>query len=312
MSKSKDTLLSIAIPVYRADTMLETLCQQLTEVIQNEPYSLEIILIEDYSPDDSWRAILSLCRKYEYIKGVKLSRNFGQQIAVSAGIANAKGKYVIVMDCDLQNPPSAILQILRKLEAGNDLVYTVAKQRNNAIDELTSRLFWFVLTKVLKVDIVTNQLMMRGMSERFVKYYGSYSEVTRSVAGISLDIGLKSSIVIVENQQRHSGKSNYNFFKRFNLMIDIVLSLSTTPLTMIINVSILVLLGTLLATLYYLYVVFFLYVPAGFTSIILLILGFGSLITLILGVLGVYLANIYKEVRHRPLFIIDEKVNFCE
>lgn len=308
--KNSQALLSIAIPVFNAESMLDELCRQLTSAVKSLNVELEIVLVDDYSPDNSWQVIERLCEQYPYVKGVKLSRNFGQQIAVSAGIASATGKYVIVMDCDLQNPPEAIPAILKQLESGFDLVYTVAKERNNFKDQLTSKAFWFLLTKILKVDIVKNQLMMRGMSARFVKYYDTYTEITRTVAGISRDIGLKHTVIEIENKQRHSGKSNYNFFKRFNLMIDIVLSLSTAPLTMIINTSLIVLILTFFASLYYLYVVLFWYAPAGYTSLVLLIIGFGSLITLILGIMGVYLANIYIEVRKRPLFIIDEKVNF--
>ncbi len=303
-------ILSIAIPVFNAESMLDELCRQLTLATKQLNVELEIVLVDDFSPDNSWQVIERLCAEYPYVKGIKLSRNFGQQIAVSAGISSAKGNYVIVMDCDLQNPPEAIPAILNQLKSGFDMVYTVSKERNNFKDQTTSKLFWFVLTKILKVDIVKNQLMMRGMSARFVKYYESYSEITRTVAGISRDIGLKHTVIEIENNKRHSGKSNYNFFKRFNLMIDIVLSLSTAPLTMIINTSLIVLILTFFASLYYLYVVFFWYAPAGYTSLVLLIIGFGSLITLILGIMGVYLANIYKEVRKRPLFIIDEKVNF--
>ena len=151
---------------------------------------------------------------------------------------------------------------------------------------------------------------MRGMSSRFVKYYDSYTEITRSVAGISHDIGLKHTVIEIKNNKRQSGRSNYNYFKRFNLMLDIVLSLSTTPLTIIINASLIVLMLTFFSTFYYLYATFSRNVPPGYTSLVLLIIGFGSLITFILGIIGVYLANIYKEVRKRPLFIIDEKVNF--
>jgi glycosyltransferase involved in cell wall biosynthesis len=308
--KNNQVLLSIAIPVFNAERMLDVLCHRLTSATKQLNIKLEIILVDDCSPDNSWQVIERLCEQYPYIKGVKLSRNFGQQIAVSAGIASATGKYVIVMDCDMQNPPEAIPAILERLESGFDLVYTVAKERNNLKDQVTSKVFWFLLTKILNVDIVKNQLMMRGMSARFVKYYDSYTEITRTVAGISIDIGLKHTVIELENNKRHSGKSNYNFFERFNLMINIVLSLSTTPLTMIINTSLMVLMFTFFSSLYYLYAVFFLYVPAGYTSLVLLIIGFGSLITFILGVMGVYLANIYKEVRKRPLFIIDEKVNF--
>lgn len=303
-------LLSIAIPVFNAESILDELCRQLISVTESLTVELEIVLVDDYSLDNSWQVIERLCEQHHCIKGVRLSRNFGQQIAVSAGIASTKGHYLIVMDCDLQNPPEAIPTILKQLQSGYDLVYTVAKKRNNLKDELTSRVFWFLLNRILNVEIVKNQLMMRGMSSRFVKYYDNYTEVTRTVAGISLDIGLKHTVVEVENNKRHSGKSNYNFFKRFNLMIDIVLSLSTTPLTMIINTSLIILLLTFFAALFYIYVAIFWHVPAGYTSLVLLIIGFGSLITLILGIMGVYLANIYKEVRKRPLFIIDEKVNF--
>ena len=308
--KNSQSFLSIAIPVFNAESMLDELCRQLNSAVKSLNVELEIILVDDYSPDHSWQVIERLCQQYPHVKGVKLSRNFGQQIALSAGIASATGKYLIVMDCDLQNPPEAIPAILKQLESGFDLVYTVAKERNNFKDQLTSKVFWFLLTKVLKVDIVKNQLMMRGMSRRFVKYYDTYTEITRTVAGISMDIGLKHTVIEIENNKRHSGKSNYNFFKRFNLMLDIVLSLSTTPLTIIINASLIVLMLTFFSTFYYLYATFSRNVPPGYTSLVLLIIGFGSLITLILGIMGVYLANIYKEVRKRPLFIIEEKVNF--
>jgi polyisoprenyl-phosphate glycosyltransferase len=308
--KNSQPLLSIAIPVFNAESILDDLCYRIISSTQHLNVGIEIIFIEDYSLDKSWQAIEHLCMKYSFIKGIKLSRNFGQQIAVSAGIASATGEYVIVMDCDLQNPPEVIPAILKQLELGFDLVYTVAKERNNFKDQFTSKVFWFLLTKVLKVEIVKNQLMMRGMSARFVKYYENYSETTRTVAGISKDIGLKHTIIEIKNNNRHSGKSNYNFFKRFNLMLDIVISISTAPLTMIIYTSIIVLILTFFSSLYYLFIVFSGNAQSGFTSLVLLIIGFGSLITLILGIIGVYLANIYKEVRKRPLFIIDEKVNF--
>jgi glycosyltransferase involved in cell wall biosynthesis len=302
--------LSVAIPVFNAQNILDELCHRIKSETKHLNLELEVVLVDDYSQDKSWQVIERLCNHYPYIKGLKLSRNFGQQIAVSAGISSASGKYVIVMDCDLQNPPEAIPAILKQLESGYDLVYTVAKERNNFKDQFTSEVFWFLVTKVLKVNIIKNQLMMRGMSTRFVKYYDTYTEITRSVAGITHDIGLKYTVIEIENKKRQSGNSNYNFIKRFNLMLDIVLSLSTGPLTIIINISLIVLMVTFFASLYYLYNAFFNNVPAGYTSIVLLVIGFGSLITFILGIIGVYLSNIYKEVKKRPLFIIDEKINF--
>lgn len=306
------SLVSVVIPVYNGANTLDELVQTLSGIFGAMPYRFEILLVEDFSRDESWETIRRLCGSNPSVKGVRLSRNFGQQIAVSAGIAQSSGHFVILMDCDLQHPVAAIPEILARLEEGNDIVYTVAKERNNWRDELTSRLFWWLIIKVLRVRIVRDQLMMRGMSRRFAQHYDAYPELTRTVAGITNDIGLRHAVIPVRNERRKSGRSNYNFFSRLNLMIGIVLSLSTVPLSYIINVSLLVLLATIGASVYYFVSALLHDVPPGFTSIILLIIGFGSLITLILGIMGVYLANIYTEVRRRPLYIVDEKLNFSD
>ena len=149
--------------------------------------------------------------------------------------------------------------------------------------------------------------MMRGMSRRFAQVYDNYPEVTRTVAGITRDIGMRTSTLEVSNRPRISGKSGYNFFKRFNLMINIIISLTTAPLSMLIYVSLAVLLGTILFSMYYLFVLLSGTVQPGFTSLILSIFFFGSLTTLLLGIVGIYLANIYAEVRRRPLFLVQEE-----
>jgi glycosyltransferase involved in cell wall biosynthesis len=312
MTHSPNPLLSIAIPVYRTEEYIPLLCQQLIENLSGEPYVVEIILVDDACPDSSWLTIQRLCDSNPSIKGIKLSRNYGQQTAISAGLFFAKGEYVIILDCDLQHPISAIPSILRELEAGNDIVYTVSKRRDKKIDEVSSALFWFFLNKSLRRKIVPNQLMMRGMSARFIKQFNRYPEVTRSVAGISHDIGLKHSVLKVESQRRIYGRSSYNFLSRFELMIDIVLGITTRPLSIIITTSFLVLLGTLAASIYYIFMRIFQDVPSGFTTIVLLLLFFGSTLMLILGVLGVYMAKIYEEVRRRPVYIIDKRINCDE
>jgi glycosyltransferase involved in cell wall biosynthesis len=134
---------SVVIPVYDGAPLVERLVREVTACLDTtgEPY--ELLLIEDGSRDSSWDAIVAAAARRPEVKGFRLSRNFGQQIAVSAGIAKARRQYVIVMDGDLQNPPSAIHDILSSLKAGNELVYTVSMIRNNARDAVTSRLFWF-------------------------------------------------------------------------------------------------------------------------------------------------------------------------
>jgi dolichol-phosphate mannosyltransferase len=308
MTAPKQPSVSIVIPVYNGERLVEPLLRSLMPELLATGRSFEIVLVDDGSPDASWPAIVLAAGAGSHVRGVKLSRNFGQQIAVSAGIARALGENVIVMDCDLQNPPSAIPAILAELDAGHDMVYTVSRARNNATDTITSRLFWFLLTRVLRVNIVKHQLMMRGMSSRFAQAYAAYKENTRTVAGIVSHIGFPYTVIEVENAPREIGKSNYNFFKRFNLMIEMIISITTAPLSILIYVSLFTFLCTTLIAIYYILISLAGLGLSGFTSIMIAIFFFGSLITLILGVIGLYLANIYVEVRRRPLYFVEKEV----
>jgi dolichol-phosphate mannosyltransferase len=304
-----DTLpsVSVVVPVYNGARLVERLVQEVVASLDGTGESYELLLIEDGSQDSSWDAIVTAASLCPDVKGFRLSRNFGQQIAVSAGIAQARGKYVIVMDCDLQNPASAIPEILGSLRAGNELVYTVSRVRNNARDAVTSQLFWFVLTRIFKAPVVKHQLMMKGMTSRMARIYDSYPEVTRTVAGIVGDIGYKHAVIEVENARRGEGKSNYGFFKRFDLMIDMIISMVVAPLKILIYAGLAGFIMTLIALIYFLTAALFHSVASGVTFLILAVCLFGSLMISVLGIVGVYLANIYAEVRRRPLFLIAEE-----
>jgi glycosyltransferase involved in cell wall biosynthesis len=304
-----DTLsgVSVVVPVYNAAPLIERLVQEIVASIGRTGQPFDLLLIEDGSRDNSWDAIVAAASHCSDVKGIRLSRNFGQQIAVSAGIAQARREYVIVMDCDLQNPASAIPDILAALRAGNELVYTVSKVRNNARDAATSRLFWLVLTKIFKARAVEHQLMMKGMTSKMARIYNSYPEITRTVAAIVGDMGYKFAVIEVANAKRDRGRSNYGFFKRFDLMVDMIISMAVAPLKILIYASVVFLIVILTATVYFLTMTLFNPVVSGITAVILAVSFFGSLITLTLGIIGVYLANIYTEVRRRPLFLIAEE-----
>lgn len=304
--------ISIVCPIYNAEGSVKALVEQLTTKLLAINLEYEIVLVDDRSPDKSWQALLQEAEQDNHVKVIRLSRNFGQQMAVSAGIEYSQGDYCIVMDGDLQNPINAIDEIIVELDKGFDMVYCRSKVRNNWFDSTTSKLFWFVLVRIFKVRIVSGQLMMRGMSKRMVEHFSNYSELTRTVAGINLDVGLNYTVIEVENQKRAVGKSNYNFLKRFNLMIDIILNITTAPLNILINVSLVSVLLTTLTSFYYIYLYLSTNVQPGFTSIILAIFFFGSLTMLTLGIIGRYLANIYSEVKRRPKFLVDQKINFNE
>ena len=309
MSDHTNKRISVVCTIYRGAEELSALVESLLLVLKEMNHPFEIVLVDDYSPDESWKRIKELGTIHKEVKGITLNRNFGQQIAMSAGIAHANGDYVVIMDGDLQNPPSAIPLLISKLKEGNDIVYTVSNKRNNFKDALSSYLFWFVLTKLFKVRIIKNQLMMKGMNRSFVSIYNQYSEINRTVSAITNDIGMRTAIIQIENQKRYSGKSNYTFFKRFNLMVEVVISLSAAPLNFMIYLGMIIFVVTMAASVYYLVKYLIDDIVPGFTSIMLALFFFGSIIILMLGFIGRYLANIYSEVRRRPLFNVQETYN---
>ena len=301
--------LSIVATIYNDAEIVSLLVKELCHQCEQLKVSYEIILVNDDSTDSSESEIQKVCKENENVKGISLSRNFGQQIAMSVGMRYATGRYIVIMDGDLQNPPSEIPRLYNEILKGYDIVYTVSKTRNDIIDKLTSYLFWATLTKVIGVKIVQNQLMMKIMNRTFVERYNEYNENNRTVASIVRDISSHYQVLYIENQIRKIGQSHYSFIKRFNLSIDILISLTTAPLNMMIYFGFSVFLLTMLTIIYYLYNYLFYNVPAGFTSIILTNSFFGSLIVLLLGFIGRYLSNIYTEIRRRPLFHIKRVYN---
>ena len=309
MNNNTPIELSIVATIYNDAAIVPLLVQELCDQCVQLKVSYEIILVNDYSTDSSEIESQKACKENENVKGISLSRNFGQQIAMSAGMRYASGKFIIIMDGDLQNPPSAIPSLYKEILKGYDIVYTVSKTRNNFLDKTTSGFFWFMLTKIFGVQIVRNQLMMKIMNRTFVERYNEYNEILRTVTGIVRDVSSNYQVINVENQIRKIGESHYGFIKRLNLLIDIIISLTNSPLNMMIYFGFFIFLLTMLSIVYNLVVYLFYDVPPGFTSIILTNSFFGSLIVLLLGFIGRYLSNIYMEVRRRPLFHVRETYN---
>lgn len=310
MENTHEIKLSVVCTIFRSAQIVPELVRQVELACGSCTSSFEVILVDDSSPDLSWAAIVEACRSSQNVRGIKLGRNFGQQVAVAAGLRQASGEYSIVMDGDLQNPPEAIVEILKKLKEGNDIVYTTSLSRNSVIDGLTSWIFWWIMNKIFKINVIPNQLMMRGMSKRFLDLFNCYNEHIRNVVGITHDIGLKQTVIKVANNKRHSGRSNYNFFKRFDVMLDVVLLMTNRPLTYVIYAAAIafissVILGIMTLINYLKYPE----MPVGYTTQIFLISIFGSSTLIVLGIIGRYLANIYTEVRARPLFNIEQAIN---
>ncbi|MDP3009536.1 MAG: glycosyltransferase family 2 protein [Methylococcales bacterium] len=304
--------LSIVATIYNSAEIVDQLLFRIKAAVDSLQLDYEIILVDDGSRDNSSFIMEKQSLADLRVKSLILSRNFGQQIAMSAGIMYAQGKYVLIMDGDLQNPPEAIPTLYHKIQEDHDIVYAISNQRNNGIDKLTSWIFWKFLRSVMGINIIRSQLMMRIMTSKVAQLYSNYPERIRTVAAITHDIGMRHAVINIHNEKRAAGKSNYNTIKRLNLAIDVLIDLSNNPLNILFYSGILVLLATVIAGVDYLYLYFTHSVQPGFTTLVLLIMFFGSINLISLGILARYISNIYTEVKCRPLFLVRKKINLSD
>jgi dolichol-phosphate mannosyltransferase len=301
--------LSVVSAIYNDSNSVKQLVSEFENELIKLDISYEIILVNDGSIDNSEEEIRKVCKKNSLIKGISLSRNFGQQIAISSGISFAKGEYVLIIDGDLENPIDSIPDLYKKIIEGYDVVYAVSPIRQTLSKKVTSQLFWFVIRRLLKIDIIKDQLLLRIMSRKFVDAFNIYPEVSRSVAGINYDIGMNSTSLIVKPQKRIYGESNYNFSKRLNMFIDIILNISSRPLNVVLYFGLFALLLSVILSLIYFVKYYNGATITGNTSIMVSILFFGGAVLFILGIMARYLSLIYSEVKRRPLFLVKEKYN---
>ena len=301
--------LSVVSAIYNDANSVKQLVSEFENELIKLDISYEIILVNDGSIDNSEEEIRKVCKKNSHVKGISLSRNFGQQIAISSGISFAKGEYVLIIDGDLENPIDSIPDLYKKIIEGYDVVYAVSPIRQTLSKKVTSQLFWFVIRRLLKIDIIKDQLLLRIMSRKFVDAFNIYPEVSRSVAGINYDIGMNSTSLIVKPQKRIYGESNYNFSKRLNMFIDIILNISSRPLNVVLYFGLFGLLLSVVLALIYFVKYYNGATITGNTSIMVSILFFGGAVLFILGIMARYLSLIYSEVKRRPLFLVKEKYN---
>jgi glycosyltransferase involved in cell wall biosynthesis len=301
--------LSIVSPVYRGEKLLEELVNRIHQSASKITDSYEIILVEDFGPDNSWDKILELANKDDKIKGFKLSRNFGQHYAITCGLEQSKGDWVVVMDCDLQDQPEEIEKLYNHAILGYDVVLA---QRIERKDSFVKRSFSKAFYRTL------GYLTGSAMDEK-VANFGIYNrEVVKAVCSLKESIryfptmvkwvGFKQTAIPVEHASRGEGESSYNFKKLMNLALDIILAYSDKPIRLMIKFGVFISLISFLSGLYFI-TQFFLgnITVQGYTSLIISIWFFSGIILVLLGVVGLYVGKTFEGVKNRPLFIIQSK-----
>ena len=305
--------LSIVIPVYDEAEVLPRLFQELDRVCAGPLRGegpLEILLVDDGSKDASWSLIAGQCRSNPAYVGVKLSRNFGHQIALAAGLETARGAAVVSMDADLQDPPEVISDLLAAHRQGYDVVYATRADRGRESwgKRVTANLFYLAIEKLSGVPIPRNTGDFRLMSRRALTELAKLRESHRFLRGLVPWIGFPQTQIFYDRGERAGGGTHYPWHKMVRLAIDGIASMSQTPLRLAYAVS-LGLFAVFVGYILYVVVKHFLFgevlVP-GWTSIMSAITIFGTIQLLLLGVFGEYLGRVYEQVKHRPLYIVQE------
>jgi len=310
MSDFKRPIISIVSPVYLCTGMVEELVRRIKQATVEIADDFEIVLIEDGSPDGSWIEIEKECKKDNRVKGVRLSRNFGQHFAISAGFAYARGETVVMMDCDLQDDPKYIPQLYQKLQEGYGIVYTKRSRRNYGfVKNIFSNIFYKTLSWIsdfkLDPDIGNYTILSRTAVDAFL----SFNDYIRGYLFVLRWLGFETAHIMVEHQERASGKSSYSITKLVGLALNMALSYSDKPLRISIYTGLIFSLMAFAGIVYFIWGFFSGNILPGWTSTIVMLSLIGGLLMIFLGVIGLYLSKVFEQTKHRPLYIVQETEN---
>jgi glycosyltransferase involved in cell wall biosynthesis len=304
-------MLSIVVPVYNSYEFLHLLLESIDLEKCKNNWKLEVILVDDGSKDSSFEKIVELAQKYTYIKGLKLSRNFGHQLAVRTGFEYCTGDYIAVIDDDLQDPPFLLNSFINYLKDGYDVVYGVRKKRKEGlIKKMSYHLFYRLLDLMSHTKIPLDSGDFCVMKKVVLDNMLKFPEKNPYLRGIRAWVGFNQIGVEYERNSRVAGDSGYSISKLFQIAFNGIFSFSNLPLKLITMSGTFGLISAILYVIYILYKYYFLGIEVkGFVSLAILISFFSSLILICLGIVGEYIARIYEEVRNRPHSVICQSVN---
>ena len=303
--------ISVVIPAYNEGGHLEDSLGEVIRYLETADATYEIILVDDGSSDATWESVKTLSSKDECICGLRLSRNFGKEAAMSAGLDNARGDAVIVMDADLQHPPSLIPQMIELWnKEGAHVVDAVKIQRADEpmLRRLGAQLFNGLMQRMAGFDIA-GASDYKLIDRKVIDCWKQMPEYQTFYRGMVEWMGFNHVRLPFEVHDRVAGKSSWSYIKLAALSLTAVTSFTTLPLQLVTFMGFMFLMGAMLMTLWTLYIWFSGQAMSGFSTVILLQLINGSIFMISLGILGRYIANIYQEAKRRPRYFIAEHAN---
>ena len=303
--------LSIVIPVYNESSLIDELVRRVKANVKLITEDYEIIIVDDGSQDNTWKSIENEAETENRLKGIKFSRNFGHHYAITAGLNNAKGDWVVVMDGDLQDRPEVINQLYTKAQQGFDIVVVSRTKRPERLYyKILQKIFYKILIALTGVKFDSRQANFSIINRKVVNAFMEFPENLRFYGTTLMWLGFKRSLVLAEHGVRFSGRPSYTFKKRLKLALDIIIAFSERPLRITIYFGVLIFMISTFALI-------LMFSKSSFgndtflgwqiaTSSIFFV---GGIILIVLGILGIYLGKIFIEVKRRPLYIISEQLN---
>jgi glycosyltransferase involved in cell wall biosynthesis len=307
-------LISIVIPAYNEESVLEELKNRLQNIMNTSPdYDFDVIIVENGSSDSTFERLIAIHHEDSRFKIVQLSRNFGCDGGITAGLAYARGDAAVIMNADLQDPPELIPRFIQEWEAGSEIIYGVIQKREGVglVRRILSRLAYMIIFRLSNHMIPENASDFRLVDRKVYTIINSMKEKNKFLRGLVVWTGFKQLGIPFERQPRFAGESKADFKTVWNVAMNGIFSFSYFPL------KIATLMGFLLSTLsfilalveIYLYMAFGREVP-GFTTLILVILFCFGMIFLMFGIMGTYIERIYDEVKQRPNYIVNNEIGF--
>lgn len=312
--KQEGCLLSIVSPVYRAENIVKELVKQIVEQVSTITEDFEIILVNDASPDNSWSMIVDECAADARVKGINLSRNFGQHYAITAGLNYAKGQWVVVMDCDLQDRPDEIPNLYRKAMEGYEIVYARRVARKDKFfKKLSSTLFHKAYAYLSGISTDSTIANFGIFNRKVILEYNKMKETARSFPSLVQYLGFKRTTLDVQHAERFEGATSYSFAKLLRLTTDVILSNSNKPLKMTVKLGFGISFLSFALALYNIIAHFAGIIQVeGFTTTVFSIWFVGGLMLFVMGIVGLYIGKIFDQVKDRQLFIVSEEINISK
>jgi len=305
--------ITVVVPMFNESENIEILYRRLTDVLDTIKQPYEIICVNDGSKDDTLEKLRQINNRDGRVKVIDLSRNFGKEIALSAGFDYANGEIVVPIDADLQDPPEIIIEMIEKWKEGYDVVYAVRSERagESCLKKWTAAIFYKLIAKISPVEIPVNTGDFRLMSRQVVEALKELRETQRFMKGLFGWVGFRQTAVMYKRDARYAGKSKLNYGKLWNLALEGITSFSYLPLQWSMYFGFFVAFFSFIYGIYMIVSTLIYGNPVpGYPSLMVVILFLGGVQLFTIGIIGEYIGRIYTETKRRPLYFVREILGF--